>query len=350
MPGPMKVTSQGLWQGDDLLHFALPLLILQTCIVIGFTRSLHVAIFKPLRQPRVIAELIPYSYRVRTGYWYRTRYVPYGQWSKVNGRNSARTVSYRPEHQLYLKTIFPKQSLTTFETVANIGLLFFVFLVGLELNLKASGRGTARKGIIIATACIALPFALGASTSLFVHATISKGAHLSALLVFMGASFSITAIPIVARILAEFKLLETEMGRMALSVAAINDITAWILLALAIALSGSRSPLVSVWILLTAVSYGALLFVFLQPILAWMGRRTVEGSPVKELYVVTILVITLASAFVTDMIGIHGLFGAFIVGFLVPKEGPLAGAITEKVEDFTWYIPSSIFRHERSQD
>ncbi|KAJ3696990.1 hypothetical protein LUZ61_000695 [Rhynchospora tenuis] len=307
-PAPMKVTSQGLWQGDDPLHFALPLLILQTCIVIVFTRTLHVLIFKPLKQPRVIAEIIG---GILLG-------------PSAIGRNTD-----------YLNTIFPKQSLTTFETVANVGLLFFVFLVGLELNLNASGRGTARKAIIIAIAGIALPFALGASTSLVVHATICKGARLSAFFVFMGASFSITAIPIVARILAEFKLLETEVGRMALSAAAINDITAWILLALAIALSGSRSPLVSVWILLTAVAYAALLFVFLRPILAWMGRRTVDGSPVKELYVVTILVITLASAFVTDMIGIHGLFGAFIVGFLVPKEGLLAGAIAEKVEDFT---------------
>ncbi|KAJ1696659.1 hypothetical protein LUZ63_005171 [Rhynchospora breviuscula] len=251
MPAPMKVTSQGLWQGDDPLHFALPLLRLQTCIVIVFTRTLHVFIFKPLKQPRVIAEIIE---GILLG-------------PSDIGRNTD-----------YLNTIFPKQSLTTFETVANIGLLFFVFLVGLELNLNTSGGGTARKAIIIAIAGIALPFALGASTSLVVHATISKGARLSAFFVFMGASFSITAIPIVAGILAEFKLLETEVGRMALSAAAINDITAWILLALAIALSGPRSPLVSVWILLTAVAYVVLLIVLLRPILAWMGRCTVDGS------------------------------------------------------------------------
>ncbi|KAJ1262260.1 hypothetical protein BS78_09G093200 [Paspalum vaginatum] len=301
---PMKATSDGVFQGENPLHSALPLAILQICIVVVLTRMLAF-ILRPLRQPRVIAEIIG---GILLG-------------PSVLGRNT-----------LFLNMVFPKQSLTVLDTLANIGLLYFLFLVGLELDLRAI-RHTGGTALVIAVAGISLPFIMGIGTSFVLQHTIVPGVMMGPFLVFMGVALSITAFPVLARILAELKLLTTDLGRMAMSAAAVNDVVAWVLLALAIALSGSGSSLVSVWVLLTGGGFILVAFYLLRPVLTWMARRSPEGEPVKELYICVTLAIVLAAGFATDTIGIHALFGAFIVGIIIPKDGPFAGVLLEKVED-----------------
>ncbi|XP_061341147.1 cation/H(+) antiporter 18-like [Gastrolobium bilobum] len=304
-PSPMKPTSNGVFQGDNPLDYALPLAILQICLVLVVTRGLAY-LLRPLRQPRVIAEIVG---GILLG-------------PSALGRNKS-----------YLHAVFPPKSLTVLDTLANIGLIFFLFLAGLELDPK-SVRQTGKQAFGIAMAGISLPFAIGIGSSFVLHETINRGGDSTTFLVFMGVALSITAFPVLARILAELKLLTTNVGRMAMSAAAVNDIAAWILLALAVALSGkSQSPLVSLWVFLSGCGFVICSILIVPPIFKWMAQRCHEGEPVEEIYICATLAVVLAAGFATDAIGIHAMFGAFVIGVLVPKDGPFASALVDKVED-----------------
>lgn len=234
----------------------------------------------------------------------------------------------------YLNTIFPKRSITVLDTLAQIGLIFFLFMVGMELDLKAV-RKTGKVAVIIAAAGITVPFAAGVGVSIVLHATIAKGSKTLPFIVFMGVAMSITAFPVLARILAERKLLTTDVGQMAMSAAAVNDVVAWILLALAIALSGSgnKSPIVAVWVLLCGVAFVLLMFLVVKPFMEWIVNQHGVNAPMRETHICITLGAVLAAGFVTDVIGIHAIFGAFIFGLVVPKEGHFASTMTEKLED-----------------
>ncbi|KAK9714203.1 hypothetical protein RND81_06G079500 [Saponaria officinalis] len=306
----IKTSSNGILEGDNPLQTAFPLLIIQTTLILIVTRLLAFA-FKPLRQPKVIAEIVG---GILLG-------------PSALGRNHA-----------YLSKVFPAWSTPILESVASIGLLFFLFLVGLELDL-ASIRRSGRHAFSIAIAGISLPFATGAALAILLRRTISGAdtPNYGPFLVFMGVSLSITAFPVLARILAELKLLTTRVGQTAMAAAAFNDVAAWILLALAVALSGTdhKSPLVSIWVLLCGVGFVGFMFVFIKPAMTWVASRcSSEHDSADELYITMTLAGVLVSGFITDLIGIHSIFGAFIFGLVIPKEGGFARSLIERIEDF----------------
>lgn len=237
--------------------------------------------------------------------------------------------------------IFPAWSAPILESVASIGLLFFLFLVGLELNLSSIRRGSKR-AIGIALAGISLPFICGIGIAFVLRKTIDGAdkAGYGQFLVFMGVALSITAFPVLARILAELKLLTTQLGEIAMAAAALNDVAAWILLALAVALAdgntgGHKNALVSVWVLLSGAAFVTFMFVIMRPAMKWVARRCVpQQDAVDEAYICLTLAGVLVSGFVTDLIGIHSIFGAFVFGLAIPKNGNFAGILIERIEDF----------------
>lgn len=214
----------------------------------------------------------------------------------------------------YVERIFPKWSTPILESVASIGLLFFLFLVGLELDLTSISR-SGKKAAAIGAAGISLPFILGIGIAFVLRKTIEGADKVgyAQYLVFMGVALSITAFPVLARILAELKLLTTEVGETAMAAAAFNDMVAWILLALAVALSGNgaeggphKSPLISLWVLLSGVAFVAFMMVVIRPTMKWVARRcSREHDTVDEAYICLTLAGVMVSGFIADLIGMY---------------------------------------------
>ncbi|KAJ1379161.1 Sodium/solute symporter superfamily [Sesbania bispinosa] len=218
--------------------------------------------------------------------------------------------------------------------MANIGLIYFLFLVGLEMDIAIVTR-TGKKAVTIAIAGMILPFIAGVGSSFYLDVKDrDKNIIESSYVVYLGIVLSVTAFPVLARMLAELKLINTELGKLALSTSLINDVCAWLLLALAIALSEQTSnTFASVWVVISNLVFVAFCFLVVRPAVSWLIKRTPEGKPFSEFQICIVLTGVMISAFITDVLGTHSVFGAFVYGLVIPN-GPLGAAIIEKLEDF----------------
>ncbi|KAI8148858.1 Sodium/hydrogen exchanger family-domain-containing protein [Fennellomyces sp. T-0311] len=283
------------------------LFIIQVIIILLFCRLLAIPLGY-LRQPRVIAEVIA---GIILG-------------PSVLGRIPN-----------FSDTIFPTESLPFLNLAATLGLIFFLFQVGLEVDLAVIKRDW-RESLSISLAGMALPFGLGVAVSVGLYKLQDDpDVPFSSFMLFLGVALAITAFPVLARILAELKLLRTRVGAITMASGLLNDCTAWVLLALVVALLNSTSGLQALYVFLTTVAFGLFLIFLVRPCYRYLCVKTgsFEHGPTPLLMTVTI-VITLASAFVTDIIGVHPIFGGFLAGTIIPHEGDLATKIAEKIEDF----------------
>ncbi|KAK9466880.1 Sodium/hydrogen exchanger family-domain-containing protein [Lipomyces arxii] len=312
----MAGSSSGVFSGMNPTAYSatdpLMLFVIQLVIIVVFCRLLHYPL-SLLRQPRVIAEVIG---GVLLG-------------PSVMGRIPN-----------FNEAIFPTASMPLLTLVANIGLVFFLFLVGLELDLSLVRKNFRISGAV-ALAGMALPFGLGVAVSVGLY----KHYHLEAddidtkmsfglYALFVGVAMAITAFPVLARILTELKLLSTNVGTVVLSAGVTNDVVGWILLALTVALVNSSSGIVALYVFLVSVGWILFLIFAIKPLFRYAAQRTgsLENGPTQLMMVFTLLLV-LISAFFTDMIGVHAIFGGFLAGLVVPHEHGFAVKVTEKVED-----------------
>ncbi|GAA5859102.1 hypothetical protein JCM1840_003752 [Sporobolomyces johnsonii] len=294
-PSPVKYSAS-----DPLVLF-----IVQAAIIVGFSRILHFFL-RYLRQPRVISEVIAGIL------------IGPSAFGRIPG---------------FTSSIFPSPSISNLNLVANLGLVLFLFLVGLEVDFSLFRRNVAVSSSISFIGMV-IPFGLGAAVSKGLYDTfVEKSKNYGTFLLFIGTANAITAFPVLARILTDENLLQNHVGVIVLSAGVGNDVVGWILLALAIALVNASSGIIVLYVILTSVAWTLALWFIGRPALIWLGRKTRsfgEAGP-SQTMTVCVVFLVLASAFLTDRIGIHAIFGAFLVGLIVPKQ--IRHQLTEKIED-----------------
>ena len=307
----VSASSQNSWYDfiDSMQHnFKDPLAILLAQIVtIILVARLFGWIFKKIGQPTVIGEIIA---------------------GIVLGPSLVGM--YFPE---FSAALFPVESLGNLKFLSQIGLILFMFVIGMELDIKVL-KNKASEAVVISHASIVFPFALGIGLSYFVYNKFAPaGVEFLSFSLFMGIAMSITAFPVLARIVQERGIHKTKLGAIVITCAAADDITAWCLLAVVIAIVKAGDFVGSLYVISLAVVYVlAMIFIvkpFLKRIGDLYGSKDSIGKPVMAIFFLFLIL----SSYATEVIGIHALFGAFMMGAIMPDVTKFRMIFIEKVED-----------------
>ena len=234
----------------------------------------------------------------------------------------------------YFNLLFPEQSLENLHTVSNIGLIFFMFVVGMEVDMRVL-KSKISESIAVSQAGIIFPFALGMGLSYFLYSgdLVPSEVPFISFALFMGVSMSITAFPVLARIAQERGISKTKLGTVILACAAINDIMAWCILAVIIAIAKAGTVVSSLYTILFAVVYVIIMIKVAKPFLQKIADLHYSKENLNKGVVAVFFLVLLLSAFCTDMIGIHALFGAFMAGAIMPNNTKFRDIFVDKVED-----------------
>jgi Kef-type K+ transport system membrane component KefB/nucleotide-binding universal stress UspA family protein len=243
------------------------------------------------------------------------------------------------------KTIFPTDSVALLNILSQLGVIFFLFLVGLELDPKLL-KNRGHQAVVISHASIMTPFLLGAALTLYLYPRLFNDAPkmpFTSVALFMGAAMSITAFPVLARILTERNIHKTKTGAIAITCAAVDDVTAWCILAFVVGIARADGWRPGLRTALLAAIYIAVMFIIIQPLLRRLQLYHDRQGRLSQTIVAIIFLLVLASAYTTEWIGIHALFGAFLMGAMMPKGTRFIRTISEKLEDYTVVLLLPIF-------
>lgn len=298
------------------LQHSVGLLILQIIAIIIVARGIGF-FFKKMGQPVVIGEILA---------------------GIVLGPSLLGT--YFPEFSNFL---FAKESLGGLQILSQVGLVLFMFVIGMELNLKVL-KNTAYEATVISHASIIIPFALGIGLAYYLYPSFAPtNIPFSSFSLFIGISMSITAFPVLARIVQEKGLHKTKIGALSLICAAINDITAWCLLAVIIAVVKAGSFASSIYTIVFAIAYVFLMISVVRPFLKKIVSSSKSDISLNKTLVVIVFLVLLISSFITETIGIHALFGAFMAGTIMPENIRFRKLFIEKIEDVALVLFLPIF-------
>ncbi|KAJ3087039.1 K(+)/H(+) antiporter, partial [Quaeritorhiza haematococci] len=309
-------TGTALSGSYNPLSDPLTLFIVQLLIIVILSRIIG-RLLVYLHQPRVVAEVL------------------------VGIILGPSALSRIPEFQT---NVFPKESITYLKMIADLGLIFFLFLVGLEMEPRTLIR-SAKVSAFISLAGIALPFALGVGASKALYEIIMVPEFnaqnkpvppFTSFLTFTGVAMSITAFPVLARMLTERKLFGTKVGLATISAAAVDDAMAWILLILVVALiNNPANSTMALYVFLCVVAWALVLWFAVRPIILRVARKDLQedANDISPFTVLFIFVVMLISAAFAQIVGVHAIFGAFLAGIIMPHEHGFAVKLTEKIED-----------------
>ena len=243
------------------------------------------------------------------------------------------------------KTVFPQESIALLNVLSQIGVIFFLFLVGLELDptlLKNRGH----VAVVISHVSIIAPFLLGAALAMYLYPKLFNAAPrmpFTSVALFMGAAMSITAFPVLARILTERNIHKTRVGAIAITCAAVDDVTAWCMLAFVVGIARADGLVPGLKTAACSAVYITLMFLVVRPFLRRLQRYYDRQGRLSQTVVAMIFLLVLLSSFTTERIGIHALFGAFLMGAIMPKGSRFVRALSEKLEDYTVIFLLPIF-------
>lgn len=248
--------------------------------------------------------------------------------------------NYFPE---FSAALFPTQSLGNLQFLSQIGLILFMFVIGMELDLKVL-KNKAHDAVVISHASIIIPFALGMGLAYFIYQTFAPdGIPFLSFGLFLGIAMSITAFPVLARIVQERGVHKTKLGTVVITCAAADDITAWCILAAVIAIVKAGSFISSLYIIGMAALYVIAMIKLVRPFLKRVGdlHNSVENlsKPIVAIFFLTLII----SSYATEIIGIHALFGAFMAGAIMPENVKFRNIFIEKVEDVALVLLLPLF-------
>jgi Kef-type K+ transport system membrane component KefB/nucleotide-binding universal stress UspA family protein len=293
------------------------LVLIEVLIVIGLSRLVGLG-FKAIKQPLVIGEIFA---------------------GIMLGPSLFGLIAPGLAHSL-----FPAETMPYLNVLSQIGLIFFMFLIGLELNPKYLS-GNLKTAILISNLSIIVPFASAFGLSFVLYPLVSNNhVNFAPFALFLGAAMSITAFPVLARIITENNLQGTRLGTLALTCAAVDDVTAWCILAVAIAVARHGSiDQQAILTIIESVVYIGFMFTVGRWFLKRLSKHHHRAGRLSQLVLAIIYMGVVASALITEFIGIHLIFGAFLLGAVMPKDEELVRELAIKTEDFVLIFLLPIF-------
>ncbi|HLY98395.1 MAG TPA: cation:proton antiporter [Candidatus Angelobacter sp.] len=281
-------------------------LVLQIAVVLAVCRLVG-TLFLKIRQPRVVGEMFA---------------------GIMLGPSLLGAIA--PHFSAYL---FPPASLGFLSALSQIGVVVFMFLVGLGINpreLKSHGHAA----VLTSHVSITAPFVLASVLAIYLYPRLSDSSvPFTNFALFMGAAMSITAFPVLARILTERNMLQSRLGTVAIACAAVDDVTGWCILAYIVLLIRSGNTGSSIWLTVGGLIAFALVMVYgVQRLLRRFETRYQESGRLSENAIALMLLLALVSALFTEWLGIHLLFGSFLLGAIMPKEQKFVRYVLDRFE------------------
>lgn len=247
---------------------------------------------------------------------------------------------YLPE---FSAVLFPTESLGNLQFLSQIGLILFMYIVGMEIDMKIL-RNKAHDAVVISHASIIIPFVLGMGLAYFIYDEFAPAdVQFTSFGLFAGIAMSITAFPVLARIVQERGIHKTRLGTIVITCAAADDITAWCILAVVIAIVKAGSFGSAIYTVLLALGYVFLMIKVVRPFLKRIGDLYATSEKLSKPIVAIFFLTLVVSSYLTEIIGIHALFGAFIAGAIMPENIRFRNLFIEKVEDVALVLLLPLF-------
>ena len=309
LTAPVAAMRTGVAASAPPAAMNLFLLVLQVMVVLLASRLVGM-LFKKIKQPQVIGEMV-------AGILLGPSLLGW----------AAPSLS---------KFLFPAASLGYLNALSQIGLVFFMFLVGVSLD-PGELRKHGHAAVLTSHASIVTPFCMGSASALFLYPRLSTaGVSFISFALFMGSAMSITAFPVLARILTERNLLRSRMGTLSISCAAVDDVTGWCVLAYIVVLIRSGSSSTPLWLTVGgALAYILIMLAGVKRVLPRFEASFRKQGRLTENALSLMIVLALISALTTERLGIHSLFGAFFMGAIMPKSADFIEAVGNKLESLT---------------